>query len=631
MWSRQTRGHSKATSRGAEAAKTMLGSRSRTILTRVFRRIAPPLSPRFLTLALLASALAWAVDGQQPRTKPASRDDAKPVGAHFVDIARQAGLTMMNVSGGDKHKEFIIETTGNGAVVFDYDNDGWPDIFLPNGSTVEGFPPGQAPTAHLYHNNRDGTFSDVTEKAGLVRAGWGQGACVGDYDNDGYLDLFVTFWGRSVLYHNNGDGTFTDVTKQAGLETTGSEWSTGCSFLDYDRDGKADLFLSRYVAFSYASTPRPGQGPYCVFKGVDIICGPRGLKFSSNALYHNNGDGTFTDVSERSGIRKTSGCYGLTALTGDFDLDGWPDIYVACDSTPNLLYHNNQDGTFTDIGRQAGVAFNEDGALQAGMGLAADDYLHNGLQDIVKTNFSDDTPTLYLNRGKNVFDDVTFNAALGKIRSWLGWGVQFYDFDNSGWPGIFIANGHIVPEVDGKNIGTSYREPKVLYSNLRNGKFVNVTATSGSSLSELHAARGLALGDLFNDGHLEAVVNNMNETPSLYRNTSPRGNFISLKLIGTKSNRAALGARVTVEAGSDHRTQEVRSGGGYLSQNDLRLHFGLGSAAAAQKVVIHWPSGAVDTLENLAANQFYVVAEGQGVDGSRTRTVNKEPLHVLAP
>ena len=547
--------------------------------------------------------------------------DAAPI--HFVDIARQAGLTMMNVNGGDSHKTFLIETTGSGVVIFDYDNDGWPDIYLPNGSTIEGFPPDKAPTGHLYHNNHDGTFTDVTAKAGLVHPGWGQGACVGDYGNDGNLDLFVTFWGQSVLYHNNGDGTFTDVTAKAGLNTARDQWSTGCSFVDYDRDGNADLFVSRYVDFSYDSVPKPGQGEYCILKAIPVVCGPRGLRKAENALYHNNGDGTFSDVSEKAGITKTAGCYGLTSLTGDFDQDGWPDIYVACDSTPNLLYHNNGNGTFKEIGHTAGVAFNEDGALQAGMGLAADDFTHSGRQSIVKTNFSDDTPTLYLNRGENVFDDITVSAGLGGIRNWLGWGVQFFDFDNSGWPGIFIVNGHIVPEVDGKGIGTSYREPKVLYLNLRDGKFANVTARAGAVLSEKHSGRGLALGDLYNDGHLEALVNNMNERPSLYRNTAEVGNFISFELIGTKSNRAALGAQVTVQTVEGPRTQEVRSGGGYISQNDLRLHFGLGHADKTEKVTIRWPNGLVETLPNLAANHFYVVREAQGIDSARTRGVSQ--------
>ncbi len=569
------------------------------------------------------------------RTQPAVGHPVKQIQSatpiHFVDIANQAGLTMMNLNGGDTHKQFLIETTGSGAVIFDYDNDGWPDVFLPNGSIVEGFANGKAPSGHLYHNNHDGTFTDVTAKAGLSQPGWGQGACVGDYDNDGNIDLFVTYWGQSVLYRNNGDGTFTDVTEKAGLKTTHDQWSTGCSFVDYDRDGKADLFVVRYVDFSYDSVPKPGEGEYCLLKGLPVVCGPRGLKKAENALYHNNGDRTFNEVSDKAGITKTSGCYGLTSLTGDFDQDGWTDIYVACDSTPNILYHNNGDSTFTDIARVSGVAFNEDGALQAGMGLAADDFTHDGMQSIVKTNFSDDTPTLYLNRGKNSFDDITFSAGLGTIRSWLGWGVQFFDFDNSGWPGIFIVNGHIVPEVDGKGLGTSYREPKVLYQNLRNGKFTNVTARSGSVLSDRHSARGLALGDLFNDGRLEALVNNMNEKPSLYLNTARVGNFLSLQLIGTKSNRAALGAVVTVEYGEGPRTQEVRSGGGYISQNDLRLHFGLGQEGKAEKVTIRWPSGTVERLSGLTANQFYVVREGQGIDPTRTRGVSHVALSVFHP
>jgi hypothetical protein len=541
---------------------------------------------------------------------------------HFIDIASQVGVTALNFYGGEKHKEFIIETTGNGSVIFDYDNNGWPDIFLPNGSTVEGFSAGETPTGHLYHNNHDGTFTDVTEKAGLARAGWGQGGCVGDYDNDGYLDLLVTYWGQNVLYHNNGDGTFTDVTDKAGLKTAKAEWNTGCSFLDYDRDGKADLFVSRYVDFSYESVPRPGQGQWCQWKGLNVMCGPRGLKMPVNALFRNNGDGTFTDVSEKSGITRASGCYGFTSLAADFDNDGWPDIYVACDSTPSLLYHNNHDGTFTEIGKSAGVAYNEDGTLQGSMGVSADDFTHSGLQDIVKTNFSDDTSTLYLNRGNNLFDDVTQAAGLAKITRLLGWGVQFFDFDNTGWPGILMANGHVYPEVDGKGLGTSYREPKVAYYNLRNGTFANITAQAGAVLNENHSGRGMALGDLFNNGREEAIVNNMNEPPSLYYNTAPTGNFISLHLMGVKSNRAALGAVLALEQGADKRVKEVRSGDGYISQSDLRVHFGLGKATKAERIVIRWPSGLVETLKDLAANQYYVVREGGGVDSAKTHGVS---------
>ncbi len=581
-----------------------------------------------LLFAVFALVPRLAAQSAQPGKVALER--IKPAVVHFENIAAQAGLNALNVYGGDTHKEFIIETTGNGAIIFDYDNDGWPDIFLPNGSTVEGLSKDKAPTGHLYHNNHDGTFTDVTARAGLAHSGWGQGGCVGDYDNDGYLDLLVTYWGQNILYHNNGDGTFTDVTARAGLKTAREEWSTGCSFVDYDRDGKVDIFVARYVDFSYDSVPRPGQGRWCQWKGINVMCGPRGLKPGSNALYHNEGGGTFTDVSQKSGILNATGCYGFTALTADFDHSGWPDIYVACDSTASLLYHNKHDGTFTEIGKRAGVAYNEDGSEQAGMGLSADDFTHSGFQDLVKTNFSDDTPTLYLNRGDNNFDDVTYSAGLGKIKTWLGWGVQFYDFDNSGWPGILIANGHVYPEVDGKALGTSYREPKVAYYNLRDGTFANITAVAGPVLNESHAGRGLALGDLFNDGHQEALVNNMNERPSLYYNTAPIGHWISLQLVGVKSNRAAIGAVVTLEQdkGKDIREQEVRSGDGYISESDLRLHFGLGTAEKAEKLVIRWPSGSVETLSNLPANQYYVVREGSGVDANQTRGVSPVRIQI---
>jgi hypothetical protein len=558
-------------------------------------------------LALLEISLAQTTRSAKPAILK-----VKPGEVHFEDIASQAGLNALNVYGGDTHKEFIIETTGNGAIIFDYDNDGWPDIFLPNGSTIEGFAADKAPTGHLYHNNQDGTFTDVTLRAGLARPGWGQGGCVGDYDNDGYLDLLVTYWGQNVLYRNNGDGTFSDVTAKAGLKTSQDEWSTGCSFVDYDRDGKVDLFVVRYVGFSYDSVPRPGQGRWCEWKGINVMCGPRGLKPGVNAIYHNNGDGTLTDVSQRSGVLDTTRCYGFTSLTGDFDHDGWPDIYVACDST----------------GKKAGVAYNEDGSEQAGMGLSAADFTHSGYQGIVKTNFSDDTPTLYLNRGENNFDDVTYGSGLGKIKNWLGWGVQFYDFDNSGWPGILIANGHVYPEVDGRALGTSFREPKVAYYNQHDATFANITADAGAVLSTPHSGRGMARGDLFNDGHQEAVVNNMNERPSLYYNTAPIGNWISLQLVGVKSNRAALGAVATLEQGGDKREQEVRSGDGYISQSDLRLHFGLGKSPKAEKIVIRWPSGLVETLSDLPANQYYVVREGSGVDQSKTHGASSVRINV---
>ncbi len=553
--------------------------------------------------------------------KPAVKSPVKavePAPVHFVDIAKAVGVTAPNVYGDDVHKDYIIETTGNGVVIFDYNNDGWPDLFFPNGSTVKGFPAGQAPSAHLYRNNHDGTFTDVTKAAGLEQSGWGQGGCVGDYDNDGNLDLLVTYWGQNRLYHNNGNGTFTDVTQSAGLNTPGKQWTTGCAFTDYDHDGKVDIILARYVDFSYDSVPKPGQGQWCQWKGINVMCGPRGLKGGTDALFHNNGNGTFTDVSQKAGVTHPSGYYGFTPLTADFGHTGWDDVYITDDSTPNILFHNNRNGTFTDDGTMAGVAYNEDGAEQAGMGVDADDYTHSGSQDIVKTNFSDDTPTLYLNHGDGNFDDVTYAAGLGNITRWLGWGVRFIDFDNDGWPDLLIANGHVYPEVDGKGLGTSYREPKVAYYNLHNGKFANITAQAGAALSEPHSSRGMAVADLFNNGRLEAVVNNMNEAPSIYYNTAPVGNFISLQLIGTRANRAALGAVVDLCQGSDCREQEVRSGGGFISQNDLRLHFGLGKATTAEKVVIHWPGGPTETLRNLAGNKFYTVEQGKGIIANKT-------------
>jgi len=369
--------------------------------------------------------------------------------AQFVDAAPQAGLTMVNVNGGEKAKKYIWESTGSGIAAIDYDRDGYPDLFILNGSTLEGFPAGAAPTNHLYHNNRDGTFTDVTARSGLGRSGWAQGVCVGDYDNDGYDDLFVTYYGASnSLYHNNGDGTFTDVTKAAGLDDPRRDWGSGCSFFDYDRDGKLDLFVGGYVTANEKTAPLPGSGPNCEFKGTAVYCGPRGLPFGRSFLYHNEGQGKFADVSERSGIRKAAGCYALGVLTADFLNRGWPDLYVACDSTASLLFQNNMDGTFTERGVEAGVAYTEDGLEQAGMGVSAGDYDGDGRLDIFKTNFDQDVPDLYRNDGDGTFGFRTFDAKLGFNLQRLSWGGGFFDFDNDGCPDLFIANGHVYPELE---------------------------------------------------------------------------------------------------------------------------------------------------------------------------------------
>ncbi len=564
----------------------------------------------FWLLGMILLVGSARLHGQKAATPERKKREPALTEVNFVDIAARAGLTAKTEAGGEKSKKYIVETTGGGAAFIDYDNDGWPDVFLVNGTTLEGFPQGKEPTSHLYHNNRDGTFTDVTRKAGVALTGWGQGVCAGDYDNDGWTDLYVTFWGHSVLLHNNGDGTFTDITKKAGLWHEDARWETGCAFVDYDRDGRVDLFVSQYVDLDLDKTPVPGSSNNCMWKGIPVMCGPRGLKGTHSELYHNNGDGTFADVTEKSGVGKTGAYYCFTALTGDFDNDGWPDIFVACDSTPSLLFHNNHDGTFSEIGVSAGVAFNEDGREQAGMGAHAMDYDGDGYLDIIRTNFSDDTPTLYHNNGDGTFTDVTEQAGLGSNTQLLGWGAAFVDVDNDGWPDIFMANGHVYPEVDGKGFRTSFRERKALFLNQRNGRFKDISQNSGPGILAQFNSHGVATADFDNDGAVEILVNNSHDPPSLLKNLGKHQNWIIVKLIGTKSNRDAIGARVTVRANGHQQAQEVRSGGGYDSQSDFRLHFGLGSAGRVQLLEIRWPSGLNEKLENVSANQILTVREG---------------------
>jgi len=538
---------------------------------------------------------------------------ATPPSVHFVDIAARVGLTAKTEDGGEKTKKYIIETTGSGAAFFDYDDDGWPDIFLVNGTTLEGFPKGKEPTSHLYHNNRDGTFTDVTQKAHVALTGWGQGICAGDYDNDGWVDLYITFWGHNVLLHNNGDGTFTDVTKKAGLWHDDVRWGTGCAFVDYDRDGHLDLFVSQYIDFDPAKTPIPGQSSFCRWKGIPVMCGPRGLKGTRNELYHNNGDGTFSDVSDKSGVAKAGPYYCFTTLTGDFDNDGWPDIYVACDSTPSVLFHNNHDGTFSEIGVSAGVAYNEDGHEQAGMGADAGDYDGDGWLDIIKTNFSDQTAALYRNNHDGTFTDVTYEAGLGGNTQFLGWGTLFVDVDNDGWPDLFMANGHVYPELDRSALGSTFRERKLLYWNRHDGKFKDISLDAGPGITKPLNSHGVAAADFDNDGTVELLVNNSHDPPSLLKNYGKHGNWILVKLVGTKSNHDAIGAQVKVRAGGHQQLQEVRSGGGYISQSDFRLHFGLGSATKIDVLEIRWPSGTVNKFEDVPANQILSIKEGVGI------------------
>jgi enediyne biosynthesis protein E4 len=527
---------------------------------------------------------------------------------HFVDTAAAAGLAHPVIYGGVETKKYILETNGCGIAFFDYDNDGWLDILAPGGSRIGGAPPGA--TNRLYRNNRDGTFTDVTKKAGLERVVWASGVCVGDYNNDGWDDLFLSCWGQNILYRNNGDGSFTDVTKEAGLLRAKPEWGAGCSFVDYNRDGFLDLFVSTYLNFDFKTVPEPGAAENCMWKGIAVNCGPKGLPTGRNFLYRNNGDGTFTDVSVSSGVAKVDKRYAMTAVAADFDDDGWPDIFVACDSTPSILYKNNHDGTFTDIALEAGVAYNEDGRAQAGMGVAVADVYGQGRLDIFKTHFADDTPILYRNQGGGVFEDATGKSGLAAFTRYVGWGAGFADFDNDGLPDLLFVNGSVYPEVEKFFAEHKFRNPRTLLRNGGNGAFTNLSEQSGPGITDRHSSRGCAFGDFDNDGDVDVVVMNMNEPPSLLRNDARNDNhWIKVKLVGTKSNRSAIGASVRVTAVGRRHRQDVLSQSSFYSQSDLRLHFGLGAAKQADVVEIRWPSGIVQTVRGLKADQIVTIRE----------------------
>jgi enediyne biosynthesis protein E4 len=566
-------------------------------------------------LALLG-AIAYAQGIATRNVKPVARERAsgRPWPSRLTNVAKQAGLTHPAIYGAEKDVQYLAETSSGGVALFDYDNDGWTDIFIVSGTRFENAPP--EATNRLYRNNHDGSFTDVTDRAGLRRQGWGQGVAVGDYNNDGRLDLFVTYWGENALYRNNGDGTFTEVAAAAGVAGTKRdypEWFSGATFVDYDGDGRLDLFVATYTDYDLRRVPKPGANPNCNWKGVPTPCGPRGLRPGRHYLFRNRGDGTFEDVSERSGIATARASFCFTAMAADFDSDGRQDIFVACDSTPSLYFHNNGDGSFTEEGLERGVALNPDGMEQAGMGLAVGSIRGDGMLDLLKTHFADDTPGLYRNDGKGQFSDVTIKSGLAVETRYVSWGAAFADLDNDGWPDVVVATGNVYPDTERALPAYPYRTPPLLFRNLGNGRFEELDAAiAGPALAERHSSRGLAIADLDNDGDVDVVVWNRNEPPSLLRNDLRSANhWLEARLEGTVSNRSAIGATVTVEAAGRRQAQVLASQTSFLSASDLRLHFGLGEAKSAE-IVVRWPTGSSERFEAPAVDRVVRLVEGKG-------------------
>jgi len=539
----------------------------------------------------------------------------RPFYAHFEDVASAAGLQAPVIYGGVDTKKYILESVGCGCAFIDYDNDGWMDIFLLSGTRLTGDPP--SATNRLYKNNHDGTFTDVTEKAGLKATGWASGVCIGDYNNDGFEDIFCTYFGQNRLYRNNGDGTLTDVTNSAGLWNDQPRWGAGCSFLDYNRDGNLDLFVSNYVRFSFEHAPVPGENPNCNWKGVPVECGPVGLPTGRHSLYRNNGNGTFTDVSQQAGIATATECYGMTVVAADLDEDGWTDIFVACDSTPSLLFMNNHDGTFREEGVLRGVALSDDGMEQAGMGVGAGDYDLDGHLDLFKTHFADDANGLYHNDGRGNFDDVTRSSLLAVETRFICWGAGIVDLDNDGYPDIFMVTGNVYPEIERKLPQYANKTPRVLFRNLGNRKFEELGQEAGPGVTEAHCSRGCAFGDFDNDGDVDILIVNLNEPPSLLRNDlRAKHNWIKVKLEGVKSNRSAIGARVLVRYGGKVQAQAVLSQASFYSGNDPRLHFGLGIFDSVD-IEVFWPNGLHEKFKAVGTNQLVTLREGAGIVPSK--------------
>jgi enediyne biosynthesis protein E4 len=557
--------------------------------------------------------------GSKPdASRPATSKSVPGAAAQFADVTRAAGIDF-HLTCGSLEKRYIMESMCGGVAVFDYDNDGWMDIFLVNGSTVEDLRTDKCHASRLYRNNHDGTFTDVSAKAGLTHCGWGFGVAVGDYDNDGWEDLYVTYLDSGVLYHNNHDGSFTDVTAKAGVANPG-RWGTSAAFGDFDNDGNLDLYIANYVDLDLQHLPEFGNGPFCQYRGIPVSCGPRGLPGSRDRLYHNNGDGTFTDVTEKLNI-DPEGYYGLGVLWLDYDKDGCLDLYVANDSSPSMLYHNNCKGGFTEVGAEAGVAYSSDGREQAGMGIDAGDYDNDGWQDIIKTNFSDDTNNLFHNDHDGGFTDLAGPAGFGPISiPFLGFGAKFLDFDNDGWKDIFIANGHVNPQVDGQSFGVTYAERPFLFHNLKNGKLEETGLHAGAALAKRYVARGAARADFLNHGREDLLITVLDNAPVLLRNeTRNQGHWLRIKTIGTTSNRDGFGARVEVKAGGLTQYDEVRANSSFESASDPRLHFGLGAASSVDSIVVRWPSRRVDSIVNQAADQELTIEEGKGMVPSAGR------------
>jgi hypothetical protein len=535
----------------------------------------------------------------------------------FTDIAPSAGLTHPSIYGDVDRKRFILETNGCGTGLLDFDRDGWLDALVLSGTRFEPgsrreiqWDAGKEPRSRLYRNRRNGTFEDVTVRAGLARVGWASSVCAGDYDNDGWIDLFVTYFGQSVLYRNRSGTRFEDVTAAARLARPDRRWGAGCSFLDYDRDGDLDLFVANYLRFDPGTAPQPGQGANCVWKGVPVNCGPKGLPTDTNLFYRNRGDGTFEDVSGESGIARVTDRYPMTAIAADLDEDGWTDLYVASDSTAAILYRNNRDSTFTDVALQSGAAFNEQGNPQAGMGVAIADVNNDGRLDILKTHFADDIPALYQALGRGLFEDIAMGSGLGAQNRHVQWGAGMPDFDNDGLADVFYATGHVYPEVERTLPEYPYRGPRVVFRNAGGARFVDVTGESGPGATTPHSSRGAAFGDVDNDGDVDVLVMNMNERPSLLRNDyAGSHNWLTVALEGRTSNRSAIGATVTVTANGRRQSRAVVSQSSYYSHDDLRLHFGLGRADAAERVEVRWPGGGTQTVTQVPARRVLRLAE----------------------